>query len=93
MRSEKHTKQITEAIRQVFIQDWDPIGVMNDPEWPRDEYDSYIGQIYTMLARNESAEFIARHLCSIEDRLMGLGALPPSARINVATKLKAIDLT
>jgi hypothetical protein len=63
---------IAEAIRQVLIREWDPIGVMDDPEWPRDEYDSYIGEVYRYLARGESAEFIARHLCFIEERLMGL---------------------
>jgi hypothetical protein len=89
---ENRTERITEAIRQVFIRHWDPIGVVDDPEWPRDEYDSYIAQVYDMLTRNESTEFIARHLCFLEDRLMGLGALLPPARLNVAAKLKAIDL-
>lgn len=63
---------ISEAIRQVLAQDWDPIGVMADPEWPRDEYDAYIGEIYRYLARGESVEFIARHLCFIEEKMMGL---------------------
>ena len=83
---------IAEAIRQVLIREWDPIGVMNDPEWPRDEYDSYIGEVYRYLARGESAEFIARHLCFIEERLMGLGRVPESFRLPVAIKLKAINV-
>lgn len=84
---------INEAIRQVLVHHWDPIGVMDDPEWPRDEYDSYIGEIYRYLARGESTEFIARHLCFIEEKLMGLGRLPESARLPVAQKLKAIDVS
>lgn len=87
-----HAKRISEAIRDVFVLDWDPIGVMGDPEWPRDEYDSYIGEVYAMLVRGESAEFIARHLCFIEHRLMGLNTLPDANRLDVAAKLKAIDL-
>jgi len=88
-----HAKHITEAIRQVLISQWDPIGVMDDPEWPRDEYDSYIGEIYRYLARGESAELIARHLCFIEDTMMGLGRVPESARLPVAQALKAIDVS
>lgn len=83
---------ISEAIRQVLIRDWDPIGVMDDPEWPRDEYDSYIGGIYRYFARGESTEFIARHLCFIEEKMMGLGRVPESYRLPVAIKLKAVNV-
>ena len=53
----------------------------------------YIGPIYRYLARGESAAFIARHLCFIEESAMGLGKLQTSARLPVAVKLKAIDLS
>ena len=86
-------KSVTDAIRQVLIQHWDPIGVMDDPEWPRDEYDSYIDEIYRYLARGELVEFIARHLCFIEEKAMGLGRLPEAARLPVAERLKAIDVS
>jgi hypothetical protein len=88
-----HAKRITDEIRQVLIEQWDPIGVMDDPEWPRDEYDSYIGELYRYLARGESAEFIARHLCHLEESMMGLGRLPESVRLPVARALKAIDVS
>ncbi len=81
------------SIRDILVSDWDPIGVMEDPEWPRDEYDSYIGEIYRFLARDESAEFIARHLCFIEEKLMGLGRCSTEGRMPVATKLKALDVS
>lgn len=83
---------ICDAIRQVLIHDWDPIGVMDDPDWPRDEYDAYIGEIHRFLARGESAEFIARHLCFIEEKMMGLGRVPDAFRMPFAVKLKAIDV-
>ena len=79
-----------EAIRIILVSDWDPIGVMDDPEWPRDEYDSYISELHSFIRRGESVEFIARHLCFIEDKRMGLGATPASARIRVAEKLVAL---
>ena len=85
--------EISEAIRQVFIRDWDPIGVMDDPEWPQDEYDSYIGEIYRFLSRGESADFIASHLCLIEEKMMGLVRVPEFYRLPIAVKLKAIYIT
>ena len=87
------TDSIASAIREIFVEDWDPVGVMDDPDWPRDEYDSYIGEVHGFLERGESADFIARHLCFIEDQKMGLGRLPTSARLSVAQKLKTIRLT
>jgi hypothetical protein len=86
------TDLIAAAIRQIFVEDWDPIGVMDDPDWPRDEYDSYIGEVHGFLERGESEEFIARRLCFIEDKKMGLGSPTASARQSVARKLKAITL-
>jgi hypothetical protein len=88
-----HAERITDAIRDVLVRDWDPIGVMDDAEWPRDEYDSYIGGVYSRLVRGESAELIAKHLCAIEKSAMGLGEVPASLRLPVALKLKAIDVS
>jgi hypothetical protein len=84
---------VMDAIREVLVRDWDPIGVMDDPEWPRDEYDAYIGEIYRYLVRNEPADFIARHLCYIEETRMGFGRTNESVRLPVAIKLKAIDVS
>lgn len=90
---EQKADKIINAIRQVLVRDWDPIGVMDHPEWPRDEYDSYIGEIYRHLARGESAEFLARHLCSIEEKMMGLGRYPESYLLLLAVKLKTINIS
>jgi hypothetical protein len=87
------TDSVTAAIRDVLVRDWDPIGVMDDPEWPRDEYDSYIEDLLGFLARGESAEFIARHLCFIEEKYMGLGAQTVSSRMRVVLKLQAINVS
>ena len=93
MEIRAHADRITDAIRDVFVRDWDPIGVMDDPEWPRDEYDSYIGGVYSRLVRGESAESIAKHLCAIEESAMGFGQVPVSLRLPVALKLKALDVS
>jgi hypothetical protein len=93
MRSEaRRGREIQDLIREVLLRYWDPIGVAQDEEWPRDEYDAYIGEIYGFMARGETEEFIARHLCFIEDKLMGLGRVSVDARLGVAQRLKALPL-
>jgi len=42
--------------------EWDPIGVMSDPDWPRDEYDCLVDPVLTLLAQGASEEDIARYL-------------------------------
>ena len=32
-----------------LLRDWDPIGVLDDPDWPKDEYDGYSATIVQML--------------------------------------------
>jgi hypothetical protein len=45
-------KRYHEAIREVLLEEWDPIGVSDIAE-AADEYDSYIPQICGMLIRRE----------------------------------------
>lgn len=84
--------KVMAAIREILISEWDPIGVMNDPDWPRDEYDAYVGQVYRLLEQGDSAESIARYLCFVEETRMGLGVVESEERINVAIKLKAVGI-
>jgi hypothetical protein len=46
--------------------EFDPIGVMDEAEWPRDEYDCMIGPLVTMLQANASksdlADFIEQEI-------------------------------
>lgn len=92
MVARAHAKMVVRLIRDVLIEHWDPIGVMSEPDWPRDEYDSYIGGVYRCLAQGESPEAIARHLCSVEATMMGLRR-QPEALLPVAHRLKAIDVS
>jgi hypothetical protein len=39
-------RKVQDAIRAVLLREWDPIGVANDDDWPQDEYDAYVGEIY-----------------------------------------------
>ena len=44
-------------IRKILFQDWDPIGVSHIPE-AQDEYDSYVGGVYSRLIRTCFLSFV-----------------------------------
>lgn len=47
---------------QRLVNAWDPLGVLGDPTWPRDEYDCLVGPLLSGLERGMSAEAIAAFL-------------------------------
>ncbi|MBA3716255.1 MAG: hypothetical protein H0W76_28010 [Pyrinomonadaceae bacterium] len=87
----QRAKEIQETIRQVLLHQWDPIGVSDIPE-AQDEYDSYVGGIYRLLASGASEHQIIERLYNIETVSMGL----PSNRAglkNVAEKLAKLAVS
>jgi hypothetical protein len=80
---------IQDRVRGVLNTDWDPIGVADSVT---DEYDGYIGVIYSMLRRGTSPEELAAHLLQIEIDSMGLDGLPEEQRLGVARRLLALEL-
>jgi hypothetical protein len=64
-------KNQQDAIRQILLRDWDPIGVADIPQ-AQDEYDSYIGQLYGMLIRHEPRHKVVDFLWWVETEHMGL---------------------
>jgi hypothetical protein len=59
------------AIRSILLQHWDPIGIGDVPE-AQDEYDSYIGGIYSGLIHRVAEHDLFNHLWQIETDRMGL---------------------
>ncbi len=53
---------------------WDPIGVAGIAQ-ARDEYQSYLPQVFQLVLKNEPKEIIAAYLLDIEENRMGL---PPN---------------
>ena len=80
---------IQDQIRAVLNGDWDPIGVADIVD---DEYDSYIGQIYSLLATDSSEQAIADHLLRIELERMGLTGMPMNQLLQVAANLRSLQL-
>jgi hypothetical protein len=60
-----------EKIRQILLHEWDPIGVSDVPE-AHDEYDSYVGGIYRLLASGASEYQVIERLYQLETVSMGL---------------------
>ncbi len=80
---------IQDRIRAVLNANWDPIGVAGAVA---DEYDSYIGAIYSMLRRDASPDELAAQLLQIETESMGLDGLPEEQRLEIASRLLALEL-
>ena len=42
--------------------EYDPIGIMDDPDWPRDEYEAYVGPTMRLLEQGVTEEDIVKYL-------------------------------
>jgi len=88
---ERRGREIQEQIRQVLLHDWDPIGVQEIPE-AQDEYDSYVGGVYSLLASHVQDEELVEHLYRIERETMGLGPRDKSGLLSVVQKLRMLNV-
>lgn len=64
-------KFITKKIKEIFSDDWDPIGVQGISE-AQDEYDAYIPSIYSMIYSKKTESELFDYLWEIETEHMGL---------------------
>ena len=87
---DRRAHEIQDSIREVLIREWDPIHVQGVPE-AQDEYDSYIGGVYRLLANGASESEIATHLPSVERESMGF-VTSTEALLPVARRLKQLDV-
>jgi len=87
---EKRAAEIQDAIRQILYRDWDPIGVSGAA--PDDEYDSYIGGVYRILASSRSEEALIQFLSGAVEDLVGSQESAPEDLRLVARKLLALDV-
>ena len=84
-------KQYHREIRKILLQDWDPIGVSDIPE-AQDEYDSYIGGVYSKLIRQVPKHELIDYLWEVETKNMGLYG-SRSRTVNAVKKLIALRKT
>jgi hypothetical protein len=84
-------KEIQRAIGEVLLRNWDPLGVKDVPE-AKDEYDSYVGGVYRLIASGASAKQIAEHLVRLETDRLGYPDTDPKMLIPLANKLLRLNV-
>ena len=82
--------EVQEAIRDILYHEWDPIGVRNAA--PEDEYDSYIGGVYSILSSSRSEDELVEYLSKIEIEAMEINPQSRQHLRAVARKLLALDV-
>jgi len=88
---EVRAKEIQRAIGEVLLRNWDPLGVKDVPE-AQDEYDSYVGGVYHLIASGASAKQIAEHLVRVETERLGYPDTDPTMLIPLANKLLRLNV-
>lgn len=65
--------ELYKRIDEILFYKWDPIGV-SDQDWPRDEYQGYLPQVFQLALKNDFPAPIAEYLTQITTDHMGLRA-------------------
>ena len=84
-------RQIQDDIRAVLLRAWDPIGINDVPE-AQDEYDSYVGGVYRLLASGASEDQLIEHLRRIETTSMGLSVPDASHQAPWNDRLRVVAI-
>ena len=87
--SNAYSRRICGAIRRIFLEIWDPIGICDVPN-AQDEYDSYIGHMFELLTTRASDAKLAEYLAWITSQ-MGMDSSGHS-HADVIQALRAINL-
>jgi hypothetical protein len=75
-RNKYQSRENRARVREVLMQEWDPIGVRDVPQ-AQDEYDQYVGEVYVMLMdQRATEEAISAYLYDIATNYMGLSPRP-----------------
>jgi hypothetical protein len=85
----ENSRRIRVAIRRVFLEVWDPIGVRDEPD-AQNEYDGYVGRAFELLMSNASDAELDEYLNWILGR-MGMDA-SRSSHTDIIQALRSIDL-
>jgi hypothetical protein len=72
---DKKAREIQDAIGEVLMRHWDPIGVADVPE-ARGEYDSYIAPVYRILVGSRSEQELIEFLFRTARDILGSPVVP-----------------
>jgi hypothetical protein len=87
--TKEESREVRCAIRRVFLEVWDPIGISDEPN-AQDEYDGYIGRVFELLVAGGSDNEIIEHLLWATER-MGMDGSRASLQ-TVAAALRQIPI-
>lgn len=90
-KSRSEALEIRDSIRQVLLQDWDPVGVNDIPECV-DEYDSYIARVYRILVGSRSVADLVDLLKRIAVEEMAVSSGGTEKLKSVAAKLLTLKV-
>lgn len=68
-------QQLYQRIDEILFYQWDPIGISGS-DWPRNEYHSYLPQVFACVMESNSPQPVAKLLGLIATENMGLAATP-----------------
>ncbi len=91
MKHEAFANEVKEQISQILWEQWDPIGVNDEPQ-ARNEYDGYVSHIFVLLSNGADDVKIAAHFCQLETGSMGLRGSTDTHLERVIAALREIDL-
>ena len=94
MGSKIDIEKIAEIHRQIdlmLLEDWDPIGIKNEPG-AQDEYRDYVREVFDVAVKTRSERAVAEHLLTIERKRMGLWDFPWRWRRRVPAAQKILSL-
>jgi hypothetical protein len=87
---ERRGREIQGRIGRILYKDWDPLGWRGVA--PSDEYDSYIGGVYRLLASGANCEQVAEHLAELERGPLGYSEATAARNMTTARKLRELDV-
>jgi len=90
MNKKDRAIKIQNSIRKILFEDWNPIGINDDG--PEDEYDSYIGGVYRILASQGSEDDLINYLYEMEIEKMGVPEHNKNLTREVAKKLLNVNV-
>lgn len=67
--------ELYKRIDEILFYKWDPIGI-SDSDWARDEYQSYLPQVFSRALQPNPVESISNYLGAVSTESMGLSPVP-----------------
>lgn len=85
--NKREIKELVKQVDAILLEQWDPIGINDDPLSPKDEYTTYAGRFARMVLENASEAEITIALLKVETEQMGLSPVSEAHAQQVAKEI------